>query len=504
MGRRIVQKFDLESLSGHPQDKTAILINPPVYDTQYWAQWSQPYGLLRIASLLRQRGYRRVELFDFMEVNEKGKVHQHRINVEEEYHEEDEPTRPVRPYVIEKDGQSLELFKHHFGTTWREFDRRIKEHGFDREPPDEIWVSGVMTYWWESVRDLTIRLKRRWGDRTTILLGGIYPTLVPEHAAENTDADLIVVGEIEDANDLWTDLSLYDHPPKYAIITPSRGCPYNCAYCAQSTLNGGRRKVQYREPEDVVTEIQDKNDRFGIRDFAFYADFLLWDFERYFVKILERIVREKIPVRLHAPEGLDTVSLSRSQRLVDLMKEAHFQKLYLPVESVDHDYLRELNRKHVNLNCFVTAVKRCETAGFRLRNLEVNAFVLYGLPKEKIDDVVKTVLLVSEIVGSIIPMLFTPVPTTSVFGRWSPHFQKKGWDRRLERLNGKLYPFLEMNEGSLADYVDLQRLMYMLNARYRSKSFRLFGSTQVSQGFRDNLSNGFGDFVKALRRGAQI
>jgi len=28
--------------------KRALLINPPVYDVQYWAEWSQPHGLLSL------------------------------------------------------------------------------------------------------------------------------------------------------------------------------------------------------------------------------------------------------------------------------------------------------------------------------------------------------------------------------------------------------------------------------------------------------------------------
>ena len=94
---RIVRHFDIRALSGDPAHKTALLINPPIYDTQYWAQWSQPYGLLRIAALLRKHGYKRLELFDFMETPPSGKrkVHQHRINPEESYAERNEPSRPA-------------------------------------------------------------------------------------------------------------------------------------------------------------------------------------------------------------------------------------------------------------------------------------------------------------------------------------------------------------------------------------------------------------------------
>ncbi len=499
----IISGFSIRDLPDEPCVKTALLINPPVYDTQYWAEWAQPYGLFRIGAWLKKSGYRRVELFDFMETDEKRRVPQHRINVGEEYDERDEPTRPIRPYVVAKGGEELTLFKYHFGKTWAEFDGWLTERGFGPDsPPDEIFISATMTYWWESVRDLTRRLKRRF-PRATIILGGIYPTLVPEHAAAMTDADIVVAGEVEEANDLWTDLSLYDKPPAYAIITPSRGCPFNCAYCAQLTINAGQRRVRFRPAEDIVAEMRHKYEAFGIRDFAFYADFLLWDFEHNFQRVLEMLVKEKLPFRLHAPEGLDTKFLSQSQRLIDLMKEAHFQKIYLPCESIDDSLLKTLNRRHVRLEHFVRAAQMCEKAGFALRNLDVNAFLLYGMPEEKIDHVVKSILFVSEVVGSIIPMLFAPVPTTALYHKYLPYFQERGWDRDLHMLNGKLYPFLAMNEGSVSDYVDLQRLMFMLNAHYRSESFRPFGTTRVSAAFRANLSNGFEEFVREQSRPRQ-
>ncbi|MEJ5199594.1 MAG: B12-binding domain-containing radical SAM protein, partial [Anaerolineae bacterium] len=496
-------------LPGDPAQKTALLINPPVYDTQYWAEWSQPYGLLRIARLLAQLGYKRRELFDFMEATgdvARRKVAQRRIAPGESFVEKNTPDPKSPPYRIEKDGQTLELWKYHFGKSWDEFDRWLDERGFTpANPPDEVWISATMTYWWESARDLVGRLRRRWGPhKPLILLGGIYPTLAPEHAAQYVQPDIVVAGEVEAANDLWPDLSLYDTPPAYAIITPARGCPYDCAYCAQLTINGGQRRVRYRPVADIVREMHDAQDRYGIKDFAFYADFLLWDFEHNFQPLLEALVADtKAPgserrfYRLYAPEGFDVRFLSRSQRLVDLLKAANFQKIYLPCESIDDSYLAQLNRRHVRLQDFVAAARMCERAGFNLRHMDVNAFVLYGLPGERIDHVVKTILFVSEVVGSIIPMLFSPVPSTALYRQYLPYFQARGWDRDLHMLNGKLYPFLAMNEGSVSDYVDLQRLMYMLNAHYRSRSFQLFGGTMVAQAFRENLRNGFEEFIAA-------
>jgi len=401
---------------------------------------------------------------------------------------------------------SITLFNYHFGKTWKELDEWLDKKGFEAEkPPDEIWISSVMTYWWESIRDLISRLRARFGDKVIIILGGIYPTLVPHHAAEYCKPDIVVVGEIVEANNLWTDLSLYEKTPQYAIITPSRGCPFNCAYCAQKTINHGRKTVECRQVDDIYAEMMNKFEKFGIRDFCFYADFLLWKPEQNFIPLLEKISQSKnVNFRLYAPEGLDVKYLSRSQRLVDLLKEANMRKIYLPCENIDDQYLHNLNRKHVQLDDFVKAVRMCEKAGFRLRNMDVNAFVLYGLPGEKIENVVKTTLFVSEIVGSIIPMLFTPVPTTKIYDDYLPFIQERGWDKELQMLNGKLFPFRDINEGSINDYVDLQRLMFTLNTHYRNKSFRIFGETRVSKALRENISNGFGKFIENYTQKSEV
>jgi radical SAM superfamily enzyme YgiQ (UPF0313 family) len=501
----IERGFSIDALPINPKRKTALLINPPVYDTQYWAEWSQPYGLVRIAALLRKKNYKHVDFFDFMEATpisgdphdseSKRVVPKHRIHYDESYAEQTGPAFRARPYVVEKDGERLELFKYHFGKPWEQFENWLKRKGLHKHPPHEIYIASVMSYWWESTRDVITRLRCLLGKKPTIIIGGIYPSIAPEHAVRYTGADIVVAGEVKEANDLWTDLSVYHRKPTYAIITPSRGCPYNCHYCAARTLNGGIQQVRFRSVDDIFAEMQNKYDRFGIRDFAFYADFLLIRHQDNLMPLLRKIVKAKMPWRLYAPEGLDTRFLAQSQELCDLLRAAHFQKIYLPVENVDDEILMSLNRKHVKLKHVVEAAHNIERAGFRMRHLEVNGYCLYGLPGERIHNVVQTALFVSDVIGSIIPMLFAPVPSTQLFEKYLDYYQQRGWCERdgmvrdLHMLNGKLFPFLRMNEGSVADYIDLQRMMFMLNENYRSKSFSIFGSGAVPASFRKVVSN---------------
>src|SRR5271157_2912781 len=239
--------------------RKALLVNPPIYDTQYWPRWSQPHGLLKVATWLKDvQGYTDLRLLDCLATDENRKVaYRRKWKIKR-----DNVTRQVNDY-----GWSLEKLRSEF------------EHHANGERflPDEIWITSIMTYWWESTRDVIQLIQEVFpAPHPRILVGGIYPTLYPEHADANlskgSDNIIIVPGEIcAEAANSWTDLSLYKDPiyettPKYAIITGGRGCPFNCAYCAQLKLNDGRRNVRYRDPEDVGEEIAKKYKDFGIRE----------------------------------------------------------------------------------------------------------------------------------------------------------------------------------------------------------------------------------------------
>src|SRR5258708_22648324 len=155
-----------------PGKRRALLLNPPVYDAQYWARWSQPAGLLRIATLLKMKGYR-VDLVDCMETNVRGmvaKASRHDAN--------------GRSIVVKRDNITKRIY--HFGLSMQELESRLRV----LQEPDEVWITSIMTYWWESTRDV-VALAKRLFPKAIVLVGGIYPTLAPEHAAENLGADII-------------------------------------------------------------------------------------------------------------------------------------------------------------------------------------------------------------------------------------------------------------------------------------------------------------------------
>jgi radical SAM superfamily enzyme YgiQ (UPF0313 family) len=452
--------------SGRPGFRRALLLSPPVYDAQYWARWSQPAGLLRIATLLKARGYR-VDLVDCMETDARGYVPKARRLVD------------GCPQVVERDDVAKWVW--HFGLGWPEIEQRLR--AIER-PPHEVWISSIMTYWWESTRDL-VALVRRVFPRAKVIVGGIYPTLAPEHARNRLAADLVVTGEIPEASHRWTDLRLYETPPTYAILTTTRGCPWDCHYCAARALNGGSNKMRPREPEDVLAEIEDKM-RLGVRRFGFYEDNAL-ALRGHLQAILELIVERGHKLELYAPEGFETRFLTED--LLRLMRRAGFEKVHLPFETLKWDTSLGWNRRHASTASFEQALEAAVRAGFKPRTEEINAFVLFGLPDDKLEDILDSVAYVHHAVGSIIPMLFTPVPGTHIYREQAAYLHgEMGWD--LHQLNGKFLPFLEYNRRRYpglraSDYLELEALMTVLNnGKFLSRAVDLCDDSVGSQAFR--------------------
>ncbi len=464
--------------------KTAILINPPIYDTQYWAYWSQPHGLLKVATWLKKNGYSRLRLIDCLATDTKRHV-THR-----------------KRQIIERDNIHKQLWE--FGMSLDEMEKHLRDTDFI---PDEIWITSIMTYWWESTRDVINRVKKVYPHNTPrILVGGIYPTLFPEHADKNlgkeTDLDIVIVdGEIShEAANSWTDLSLYEDKiyatkPRYALVTGSRGCPFDCAYCAQVQLNHGMRQVKNRTPDDIGAEIEEKYKKYGVREIAFYEDNLLFNRDD-FLNRLKQIRDRGLKITIYAPEGIEPRLVE--PELINEMRATGFRKLHLALETIDNEVAKSWNRRQATIEKFEHAVEVARQAGWTFGSQDLNAFVIFGIPGEDLQATINTALYASHTVGSVIPMLFTPVPGSIMYKQHQDYLfsqkTKEGrpWD--LQDLNGKLLPFLEYNREKYpwlkgSDYLNLESLMMHLNnSKVLQRPFDFAASHTVARTFRNVIA----------------
>ncbi len=111
-----------------------------------------------------------------------------------------------------------------------------------RTLPDRIYVTSLFTWAWKPVWEAVTYYKKLFPD-TEIWLGGLYASLLPDHAAES-GADHVYGGLFKEAEDLKPDYSLV---PKWdgSLIFSSRGCNNKCPFCAVPILEGKINSIKH-------------------------------------------------------------------------------------------------------------------------------------------------------------------------------------------------------------------------------------------------------------------
>ena len=396
-----------------------LLVNPWIHDFAAYDFWAKPMGLLTIAALLRQHGLR-VSYLDCL-----NRFHPRAPQV-------DPSARYGRgPYLktqIAKPAGLQDVDRHfsRYGImpSWFEEDlRKLKQ-------PDLVLVTSLMTYWCTGVRE-TIDAVRSVFPDTPIVLGGIYARLCEAHAQKNSGADEVVAESAEQiilslvqrytgfsANlkfDL-SDLDSYPYPAldlqtciNYAPLLTSRGCPFNCAYCASHLLEPRR---MLRSAESVVEEISYWHKDHGVIDFILYDDAFLVDAERHALPILEKIIDTKLPLRFHTPNAIHIRGVS--SQTARLMFRAGFHTLRLGLETVEFEHRQKIDKK-VSEEEFISAARCLAAAGFD--KSRVGAYLLAGLPDQPWESVMQSIQTVKQNGISPVIAYYTPIPHTELWPR---------------------------------------------------------------------------------------
>ena len=109
------------------------------------------------------------------------------------------------------------------------------------QEPDRIYVTSLFTWAWKPVWE-AIRFYSTLFPKAELWLGGLYASLMPEHASlSGIDPNHIFKGIFAEAEDLCPDYSLVPQWNKKvgaSIIFSSRGCLRSCTFCAVPQIEG--------------------------------------------------------------------------------------------------------------------------------------------------------------------------------------------------------------------------------------------------------------------------
>jgi len=443
-----------------PFKKNILLINPWIYDFTAYDFWLRPLGLLYIASILRSHTGFRLSFIDCLD----------------RYH-------PLLPKKMKAKPDGRGPFPKEEVTkpvVLKDVPRKYSRYGipvylFLQElnrvsSPDLVLITCTMTYWYPGVQ-LVVELVRQKFGRVPIVLGGIYATLLPQHARSSTEVDFVVQGagekkifsvlkealgegsfpeiQIDSFGGVpWPALDLLRNKQDLPLLT-SRGCPFRCSFCAASLLY---RDFEQRRPDSVADEIEYHHRQFHTRNFAIYDDALLLNKENHLIPLLEDIIKRKLPVSFHTPNGLHSSEIDFE--LASLFKRANFRSLYLSQESFEERVLAKASAK-VSPKDLEKALENLERAGYGRSN--INVYLMAGLPDQDISGIKESVRQVQRLGARPRLAYFSPVPGTP---EWNTLVEKGIFSKDVDPLlhNKLTFPYLWGNFSS-EDFESLNELL---------------------------------------------
>ena len=367
-----------------------LLVNPYIHDFSAYDFWAKPLGLMVLGGYLNSQGVETdyLDLVDplspFMPKSKELK----RIEGRGRFHRESIPRPTVLPYI----GRKFARYGLPISAAIQALESYYR--------PDAVLVTSMMTYWYPGVVETISLIKNIW-PHVPVVLGGVYATLCPQHAADHSGADTIIPGPLENARTMLGELlsrKLSPFDPESMLpghtlapsadaapLLTSRGCPFNCLYCGVKALYG---KPVFLSPERVRREIDLIVGELGIKDIALYDDAFLSRPDRA-LEIME-IMASYTPIRIHAASGMGCRGLTKP--VAKAMKSAGFTTIRLGLELGDDLAHKKMGGK-VSVGEFQEAVSNLLAVGFNPD--DIGAYVLTGLPgqsRQEVDQAVDIVL----------------------------------------------------------------------------------------------------------------
>lgn len=261
--------------------------------------------------------------------------------------------------------------------------------------------------------DIAEYIKEKFPQRP-VICGGAHPSALPE-SEELKVFDNVVVGEgeisivkIADAykgiknipriirNDFIKDLDSIPFPAWDLVdimgfhrkvdgrrcfgIMGSRGCSFNCAFCDQAIMGN---RVRWRSIDNIVHEIKQAIDKYGVRHFEFFDDMFTARKSRL-VEFKEKTKDLGINYRCNGRTDILTEDTYK------LLKESGASVVCFGIESGSQKILDRMNKINTVENSY-KAIKIAQDAG-----LTVIGYFMIGFPGETLETIEESIEFVEK------------------------------------------------------------------------------------------------------------
>ncbi|MBL7156907.1 MAG: B12-binding domain-containing radical SAM protein [Candidatus Omnitrophica bacterium] len=309
--------------------------------------------------------------------------------------------------ILKKNGFDTQVADYHYSDKVPEPAEIIKVF-----KPDVIAISAYSSEYTRANKIID-SIRRDWGNMP-IVLGGPHASCYHDDLAEDTRIDYVVVGEAE--NIILDLISTAKREPRPAVLRgdklpdvdrlpypdystfhdvenleiyplmSSRGCPYNCIFCAVGVVNS--RKWRPREVSSCISELKTVRTLFPkVKDVVVWDDNFTLDVNRG-KKLIREYAKTGLPYRIR-PANVRADRID--EELLSLLKSVGCDEVQFGVESGDEEVFNN-TRKGETLDDI-----RRAAALVKKNNMKLFVSFIVGLPGDNIQKTLKSVKLAHEL-----------------------------------------------------------------------------------------------------------
>lgn len=272
-----------------------------------------------------------------------------------------------------------------------------------------------------------------------VMLGGPHPTVLPDEAKEH--ADCVVVGEAESVMArLLDDLERGAlHPFYHGVLLPvdtvpfprrdlapgyifrsfftSRGCPYDCKFCATPELHGS--SMRYRPIGEVIRDIGSCDHKMW---FCTDADSWGPDVGRY-TDLFREMAGSLKGIRWVGETSIASVQHPGGEEMLKWARRSGLMQVWIGWESFGQEILAQYGATAKMLAKREDALKKIRDNG-----IDVVLFVMLGSVNESLDEYPRVLEMCDRLAITPHPVMVVPYPGTAMhqelkedtlrFGEW--------------------------------------------------------------------------------------
>ncbi|MCM8831483.1 MAG: B12-binding domain-containing radical SAM protein [Candidatus Omnitrophica bacterium] len=403
-----------------------LLINPPLQDFFFTPSRNYPLNLIYLGTVLNYGGFK-VKILNSLEANKKItlKIPKEFSYLKKYYHQNKSPFCLFSNY-------------YHFGMIYQEIEDVIKDY-----KPDLVGISSNFSAYFDSAKEVA-KITKKIDKRIIVVLGGRFPTAVPEFVLENLNIDFLIRGEaeysllklckviaegksfkidglcyrrnnkifiskkipvIENLNTLlYPKRELIDYK-KYKFkneistsIISSRGCNLSCKFCAI------REKFRYRSADNILEEMK-YCFSLGIRHFNFEDDNINCNPE--FEKLLDLLILNfSGQIKISFMNGLMSFGL---KKLLPKLLKANLTHIDFSIVTSNKNLSYKANRKENIKDIFYLSKQLAK------HNIKSTVHFIVGLPDQTYKDALADLKILAKNTTFLGPSIFYPVIESPYF-----------------------------------------------------------------------------------------